>query len=104
MYEPYHQIHDEVKYQVLVESMTRHGWQGMPLVADGDCLLTGSHRYPAATAAGVEPEVVDIRDIYPEWDSLHESFGAPTIDEHAYLLAVLALPVEIREHYGIDLH
>jgi hypothetical protein len=103
-YTPYHDIRDEAKLSELVASMQVHGWQGAPLVADGDQLITGSHRYVAAEQAGIVALVVDIRDIYPEWDALHAEYGAPTIDESDYTFALADLPTALREEYGIDAH
>ncbi len=103
-YTTYHEIEDQSKVAELVVSMRRNGWLGGPLVADGDQLITGAHRYPAALEAGIEPKVVDIRDIYPEWDALHAAYGRPTSDERDYVFALEDLPQEIRKEYGIDAH
>lgn len=104
MYTTYHEVRDQAKLAELICSMERHGWQGAPLVADGDQLLTGSHRYPAALAAGITPEVVDIRDICPEWDAIHADEGSPIIGEIEYVWALERIPAAVREAYGIDIH
>lgn len=104
MYTTYHEIRDEAKLAELIASMRQNGWQGAPLVADGENLITGAHRYVAAREVGVEPHVVDIRDIYPEWEALHASYDYPTIDERDYVFALEDLPIQLREEYGIDGH
>ena len=103
-YNPFHEVIDRNKLAELIESMERDGWQGAPLVADGDQLITGAHRYVASIAAGIDAQVVDIRDIYPEWETLHAEFGSPASNEPDYVCAVLELPADIIEMYGIDVH
>lgn len=41
----------------IATSMIANGWQGLPLVADGEQLLNGAHRYTASKIAGIEPMV-----------------------------------------------
>jgi hypothetical protein len=103
-YTTYHPVYDQTKLAELTASMECHGWQGAPLIADGDQLITGAHRYPAALAAGIVPQIVDIRDIFPAWDDIHAEFGSPTADEYDYVCALEQLPAELRETYGIDAH
>ena len=103
-YNPFHQVIDRDKLAELIVSMETNGWQGAPLVADGDQLITGAHRYVASIAAGIDAPVVDIRDIYPEWETLHADFGSPTSDDPDYVYAVLELPSDLIEAYGIDVH
>lgn len=103
-YTPLHSVQDRNKLADLIASMERIGWKGVPLVADGDQLITGSHRYAAAIATGINCEVVDIRDVYPEWDALHADFNYPVIGDYDYVCALEALPADIREMYGIDAH
>ena len=43
-YTPFHEVRDIEKLNELVASMQANGWQGMPLVADGEQLITGAHR------------------------------------------------------------
>lgn len=103
-YTPFHEIRDIKKLHELVASMRANGWQGAPLVADGEQLITGAHRCVAAQNAGIALEVVDIRDIYPEWDVLHAEYGCPTANEREYVFALEDLPVELRDRFGIDAH
>jgi hypothetical protein len=111
-YEPYHGVHDEDKLAALVASMLANGWQGVPVVADGNCLMTGSHRWHAVEqieqmheidAPEVLLHVVDIRDIYPEFDDLMDEFDNPTISEPMYAMAIDNLPEALKEMYGIDM-
>ena len=104
MYNTYHQVIDQGKLADLITSMERNGWQGAPLVADGEDLITGSHRYPASIAAGIVASVIDIRDIYPEWETLHAEYDYPTIDSPDYVSALDQLPQSLRDEYGIDVH
>jgi hypothetical protein len=112
-YEPYHGVHDEDKLATLIGNMVLNGWQGAPVVADGDCLITGAHRWHAVreiekmyevgkTDTEVLLHVVDIRDIYPEFDDLMDEFDNPTIGEPLYAQAIDSLPADIRDTYGID--
>jgi len=103
-YTPFHTVQDQEKLRVLTASMERHGWQGVPLVADGEQLITGAHRYRAALAAGIDAQIVDIRAIYCAWDELHAEYGCPTADERDYVCALEDLPAELRDAYGIDVH
>lgn len=103
-YTPFHEVRDQDKLANLVASMEVHGWQGAPLVADGEQLVTGTHRYAAAQALEITAPVVDIRDIYPEWDALHAEYGYPTADEYEYTCALAALPEALKAEYGIDAH
>ena len=44
----------------IIESISANGWQGLPLLANGEQLLTGCHRYTACQILDVEPEVHDM--------------------------------------------
>ncbi|MGB9755229.1 hypothetical protein [Roseiflexus castenholzii] len=44
----------------ILESISTWGWQGPPLLADGDRLLTGCHRSTACRILGVKPPVHQI--------------------------------------------
>lgn len=41
----------------IIESIKINGWQGLPLLADGENLLTGCHRATACEILEVTPEV-----------------------------------------------
>jgi hypothetical protein len=111
-YEPYHGVHNEDKLAALVADMLANGWQGAPVVADGNCLMTGSHRWHAVRkiermheidTPEVLLHVVDIRDIYPEFDDLMDDFDNPIIGEPMYAMAIDNLPEDLKEEYGIDM-
>ena len=66
-FEPVHPPRDRALLQKLTDDMKARGWVGRPLLAweddsGGKWLLTGSHRYAAAKAAGVEVPVVYLAD------------------------------------------
>jgi hypothetical protein len=66
-FEPVHPPRDRAKLQRLTDDMKARGWVGRPLLAweddsGGKWLLTGSHRYAAAKAAGIEMPVVYLAD------------------------------------------
>jgi hypothetical protein len=45
----------------IIESIKINGWQGLPLLADGENLLNGCHRATACEILGTEPEVHQIK-------------------------------------------
>lgn len=102
-YEPYHEVRDDEKFQALCRSLRTEGWKGAPLVADGEFLITGAHRYAACCAVEVRPEVVDIRDIVPNWDAIMQDWDEPAWGEGMYAQATSDIPAEIRAAYGIDI-
>lgn len=94
-------IEDEGKLAELIASMTTDGWIGAPLVADDDQLLTGSHRYVAARAVGIEAPVIDIRELVPNWDDLI------TESPYSSVIAIedainYEIDEDIRNEYGIE--
>lgn len=104
---PVNGVDDAEKLSQLVASMTAHGWNGAPIVADLGIAqaLTGSHRLAAAEAAGIEAPVVDIRDLCADhdldWDLLVEERGdwyeaARWLDHY--------LPSDVSITYGLDIH
>lgn len=102
-YTTWHEVRDETKLGELVASMQADGWVGSPLVADGDQLLTGAHRYVAAQEAGIEAEVIDIREIAPDWDALIEETGM-SYDVAVEQVCIHELAADIKAEYGIDIH
>ncbi len=54
------------KLAALIESISNDGWQGLPLLADGEQLLTGCHRATACEILGIEPEVHQLQ-VYITW-------------------------------------
>lgn len=58
-YTKYHEIETDNNPHLdeIVASMIADGWVGLPLLADGEQLLNGAHRYTASQIAGIEPQV-----------------------------------------------
>ena len=109
---PYHGIDDPEKLERLSESMRRHGWRGMPLVAisgDGGQLITGSHRIRAAKKAGLEEvPFVELPDVFAEsgqdFSAAHAKYDAPTWDDPRFAEMVSdELPPDTKQKYGIDI-
>lgn len=99
-----HEPEDVAKLDQLAMAMREQGWQGAPLVADGDDLITGAHRHYAWTQlvgrAEFEIPIIDIRELCPEYDEI-------MADESDWYVGVTwivsRLPAEIREQYGLDI-
>ena len=77
---PLHEVRDEEKLAALTENMKQNGWQGRNIVGfdlDGEFrALTGSHRLPAAEAAGIE----EIEVACVEYGTMFEDYGITTDD------------------------
>lgn len=108
---PYHGVEDKHKFEALRADMTSSGWKGAPLVAVGNDLITGSHRYHAWVAAG-KPErqipVVQLRDLYKANGlSLTKVMREEKVrgpDDANFIYVLDALPDAVKEEYGIDIH
>lgn len=63
-YNKFHQIDENTETNdhltEIVNSIKANGWQGLPLLANGDQLYNGCHRAVACEIIGVEPEVHQI--------------------------------------------
>jgi len=108
-----HEITDEVKAERLAEAMERDGWTGSPLVADGEQLITGAHRYYAwYRLCDNDPDdipIIDIRNLFAQagadYDALMQAELEYTIWDDAIVYVIEHhLPVDIIERYGIDIH
>lgn len=102
IYTTWHEVTDLDKVADLAANMTANGWVGPELVADGDQLLTGTHRWAAAEQAGIEPLVIDIRELVPDWDERIAATSLPY--EVAVAEVVRDLPADVRRDYGLDIH
>lgn len=99
-----HDIRDGAKLNKLMASMREQGWQGQDLVADGDQLLTGTHRFFAWTMIGNDADeipVIDIRDLNVylggfTWDEVLEDAGGDTE------FALTRFPQSVQQRYGFD--
>ena len=110
--EPLHEVTDQAKVNALAKAIERDGWQGAPLVADGDQLLTGVHRYAALRQlewgmAQIDEVTIDIRDIFAEADLDFEAEVDAVISQYSDpIVAVIdtlrLLSHDVRERYGID--
>lgn len=74
---PVHEIRDEERFNRLVDSMRKNGWQGRPILAleTGDDEYqgwTGSHRLPAAQEAGLD----EIPTVIISWDDFQKAADA----------------------------
>ena len=100
MFKPPHEVKNYRKYETLVNRMKKYGWQGAPLLADGEQLLTGSHRYEAVLTVGIDIlQVTDVRELIPDWDNLVGGLGRR---DKAYKMALYAnLTKEQVQYYGL---
>lgn len=117
-----HEVRNHGKVLVLAAHMLRDGWQGAPLVTDGEeTLLTGTHRLAACRLldqAGYSEfrdaaiPTIDIRDIFCEadlWTADDEPmdfayFVGESYDMGDLIWAVSQLPAALRAEYGLDMH
>jgi hypothetical protein len=65
--EPLNGITDQIKYESLVQSFKRDGYNGVPVLVGNECIgiyeaITGSHRIYAAREAGIDIPCVIIDD------------------------------------------
>jgi hypothetical protein len=110
--EALHEVRDEAKVSELAASIAAAGWQGAPLVADGEQLLTGTHRYAAAKLVGLaddEIPTLDVRDLFASVDLDFDATWTEAEDIYgdwyqAMVYALGQLPTTTRDEYGIDVH
>lgn len=108
----YHPVVSWQKVSELTESMEENGWQGAPLVvADGEYLITGTHRYTAASRnlnwSDYQIPTIELAEVFAEdgkdFEALHAEYGSPTIGETGMFEALLGeLSYDICQKYGID--
>lgn len=65
-YATIHDVNDDAKVAELVASMRANGWAGMPIVVWDDKALTGVHRLAACEITGIQPETIDLADVFAE--------------------------------------
>ncbi len=119
-YAPVHGADDQEKLEELIASMEANGYEGVPLVAYQQQFLTGAHRYEAVNlldsryhAHAAERTVdsilvIDIADVFEEagldfYETL-ETEGTPDVDDYGFVYVLDALPDDIKDKYGIDIH
>lgn len=100
---PLHPVQDTAKVAQIAESLEANGWQGAPLVCDGENLLTGVHRYAAAQSldwTSYDIPTIEIAEIFEanglDWDAM----VAEENGETEYVL--MQLPQTVLDQYGID--
>ena len=106
---PPHEITDPDKVKALVASIEANGWQGPPLVRDGEYLITGTHRYAAAQELGMmdhEIPTIELAQLFEDAgldiDELHAEYDHPTIDDPLFDHFLGELPQDILDKYGIE--
>jgi len=108
-----HEITDAAKAQALAEAMARDGWTGSPLVADGDQLITGTHRHYAWTRLLDNDEAdiptIDIRDIFAAEGLNYDALMADEMqysiwDDAIVYVLTHYLSADTCDRYGIDIH
>jgi len=87
-YNPLHDVQDQNKFKQMVEAL-RQGETLSPIVADGDDLLTGSHRYAAYVQAWN-----NWNDEEPGWQETPEPYvQILEVDEQEMLSTYLVMDV-----------
>jgi hypothetical protein len=106
---PLNGVEDRNKFHEMLSSMRDGYWTwDAPLVRCGDQLITGSHRYNAARAAGLKPPTVTLDSVFREaglnFRKLWGENSVPLVSWVSNLCAILPfLPPELVQKYGIDL-
>lgn len=109
--ETLHSVTDRAKVARIAASIERDGWLDVPLVADGELLLTGVHRYAAwrqLDRPNYELPVIDIRDLFlgaglDDYDAMLAAEMDGIEYEVALPFVLKRLPAPIREKFGIDI-
>ncbi|MFC4128983.1 ParB N-terminal domain-containing protein [Nocardia rhizosphaerae] len=106
---PVHEVQDHAKLAILTESMREHGWQGPPLVIDGDQAITGAHRF--AAAENLRGDGIDIRFPVVQVAALADEYGigwpeirAEHTEYDSYIELIDRLPADVVDYFGLDLH
>lgn len=100
---PLNGIEDLQKVTTIARSLLSSGWLGAELVAVGDELITGSHRFYAARSIGWSDSqipVVQLDDLVPGLLELHDYPGIGT-DDFVYMIET-GVPLNLRVKYGIE--
>lgn len=103
---------DQAKVDRLTEDMATSGWQGPPLVTDGENALNGSHRIAAVAQAwnnnGIQVDipVVEISELCQthglDWDQIQDDAGG---DWHQAVAELPhRLPADVVDRLGLDVH
>lgn len=108
---PPHAVRYKDIFETLKKSLAENGWMGIPLVIEGNQLLTGSHRFFAARALGWNNNdipTIDLADVFAEaamdYYSLFKKHGKPMVGDNARWNTFTSdIPFEIRRKYGLKL-
>jgi len=109
---PPHDPDDLDKVRALTDDMAARGWVGAPLVAFGEQLVTGSHRYAAARAldwTDADVPTVTLEEVFAEagldFAAVYADHDEPAFGsfEFGYMVRH-ELPAAVRDRYGIDVN
>jgi hypothetical protein len=100
---PLNGVEDQSKLFEIATSLETNGWVGIELVAIGDELITGSHRYHAARSIGWSDSqipVIQLEDLAPGLLASHDypSIGS---DDFIYMIES-GIKLDVRSKYGIE--
>ena len=107
---PPHDAFDAAKTAALADDMDARGWVGAPLVAFGEQLVTGSHRYAAAQSldwTDADVPTVSLDDVFEDagldFAAIYDDHNAPDFGsfDFGHMIAT-ELPAEVRARYGIQ--
>lgn len=85
-YKKWHEIDDSPETNEylaeIIDSIKNNGWQGRPILAIDDQLLTGCHRYAACKILGVEPVIHQVQMLITPWsgDDLFDELWGDLLD------------------------
>lgn len=104
--DPAHGVMERGKVAALTASMEQHGWQGAPVVVDGESAVTGSHRLMAANEVWIDVprvQLAEVCDLFGvDWAAHREDCGG---DWHEAVVTVdQILPREVVDYLGLDMH
>lgn len=104
-----HEVRDTAKVTRIAKSIEENGWIGAPMVADGELLITGVHRYAALeeldmTMDAERDYIIDIRNLIEDYDAKIEERMSEDGDEwyEAMKAIVAELGVDTQTEYGLD--
>jgi len=106
--ETLHEVRDTAKVERIAKSIEENGWIGAPMVADGDQLITGVHRYAALRQLDLEHELaehtIDIRDLVEDYDAkIEEMMTEDEMEWYEALVTIIGeMDTETAEQYGMD--
>jgi hypothetical protein len=115
--DPLHDAEDHDKITALANSLSAIGWQGAPLVVDGEQAITGSHRIAALAqlcnrdGIDIPAPRIQIADLFTaaglDWPAHlaeHDADRGYWQWYQAACAAGAALPAELAAYLGLDAH